>query len=114
MISSVFCFYDVKADDYGIPFFVGNKDLAIRLLTDIIKRGEGLMAQHPEDFYLYMIGTYDSSQGYMDAIPEPVRICSALEVLQVARGAAVGGDSPLKSQSAPAEVETSIVDGFEE
>lgn len=52
--------FDRSAAVYGRPFFVAARGLAIRSFIDEVNRGaEGnVMYDHPEDFSLYVIGTY--------------------------------------------------------
>ena len=99
---NVYSIYDVKSQTYGNIFCLGTDGLACRLLGQIVGFGGNPDYQrYPEDFALYCLGTFDDFSGALVS-ESPRLICtvqSALHDLQ-SRGAAVGGLSPLKSQSA--------------
>lgn len=98
---NLYSIYDVKAQNYGNIFSARTDGLAIRVFSQIISfSGNGDYARFPEDFALYRLGTFDDISGAVCADQHPTLISSAISVLQQARGAAVGGDSPLKQQRA--------------
>lgn len=77
----VVCIRDRASDLYGQPFLVVARGQAIRTFTDEINRneqGNGLY-QHPEDYDLYELGTYDDTTG-LYATATPSMICVGKDV----------------------------------
>lgn len=72
--------YDRMALVYGRPMVVSAQGLAIRSFIDEVnRRAEGnTMYDHPEDFQLFRIGSYDDNVGELIAIkPELMMAGSA-------------------------------------
>ena len=65
----VVAIYDNAAGVYARPVFVGSKGLAVRSFQDECRRpGEdNPMHKHPEDFKLFMLGTFDDVAGSFQA-----------------------------------------------
>ena len=97
---NVYSIFDVKASCYGNIFASSTDGLALRVFEQIVQFGGNPDYQrYPEDFALYCIGEFLDTTG--DLTPCRARlVTTALSVLQQSRGAAVGGESPLKQQSA--------------
>lgn len=97
---NVYSIYDVKAQTYGNIFISTTDGLALRLVRQIIEFGGNPdYARYSEDFALYCLGGYTDTDGLL--IPMQPRLISTFtSVLRESRGAAVGGESPLKQQSA--------------
>lgn len=58
-----YAIYDAKAESYGQPFFLQNDGVAIRLFAGYANDKKTMIGQHPEDFSIFWIGTYDDSNG---------------------------------------------------
>lgn len=98
-LMNVYSIYDEKACAFNVPFFCVSDGVAVRNFTDLALDPRSMVHTHPEDFSLYCIGSFVDDTALL-APSMPVRlICRTADVLQQARGAAVGGESPLKSQS---------------
>lgn len=69
MNHEIYSVRDVKADAHNRPFFVPNRAVALRALTDSILNADNDLAKHPEDYQLYYLGTYDDSTGTINAVP---------------------------------------------
>ncbi|WNK12898.1 MAG: nonstructural protein [Microvirus sp.] len=69
MIYHVCVIRDRAIDAFGVPIFVAAIGQAVRSFTDEVNRkGEGnQMNMHPEDFDLYVLGTYNGDLGTFDA-----------------------------------------------
>lgn len=54
---------DITANVYGQPNFVGNLGGAIRTFADQVNdpKRDTVLSQHPEDFELYKVGTYEDN-----------------------------------------------------
>jgi len=65
MILSVFCVRDRATDQFGTPMFLVSTGQAIRSFGDEVNRADkdNQLFRHPEDFDLYLFGTFDSSSG---------------------------------------------------
>lgn len=101
---NVYSIYDVKAETYGNLFICPNDALALRIFEQVAQfSGNPDHQRYPEDFALYCIGAFLDSSGVLSS-DTPRLVCSMISVCKQSRGAAVGGDSPLKSQSANNEV----------
>lgn len=72
MIQVVVAVKDRAADAFGRPFFVQTQGVAIRSFMDEVNRQaeDNQLYQHPDDFDLFELGTYDDSTG-MIAMTEP-------------------------------------------
>lgn len=59
--------FDNKSSAYGRPFFVQHLAQAIRSFSDEINRPQGgEIANHPDDFGLFALGSFDESNGRFD------------------------------------------------
>lgn len=56
---------DRAADAFGRPFYVPSVGVAIRSFQDEVNRAseDNQMYQHPDDFDLYELGSFDDSTG---------------------------------------------------
>ena len=81
MIINVYAIHDSKAHSYLQPFFMHNDDLAIRSFTDASMNTESQFNQHPLDYTLFHIGTYDDETSIITAVAPPnMLITSALAI----------------------------------
>ena len=71
MIINVYAIHDSKAHSYLQPFFMHNDDLAIRSFTDASMNTESQFNQHPLDYTLFHIGTYDDETSIITAVAPP-------------------------------------------
>lgn len=53
--------HDTKAEAYMNPFYMRSEGEAIRAFGDAIDKGDTPLSQHPEDYVLYKLGTFDQS-----------------------------------------------------
>lgn len=68
---------DRASDSYGAPFMVVARGQAIRSFSDEVNRSasDNPLYQHPEDFDLYELGTFDDSTGlYETGVPQMIAI----------------------------------------
>lgn len=81
MILHVVVVRDRAADVFGTPSFVPAVGSAIRGFGDEINRvdANNMFSKHPEDFDLFLLGTYDDS-------------CARFELLEAPRQIAIGKD----------------------
>lgn len=78
----VMAVHDVQAAAYGRPIFVGTVSLGARSFTDEVNRCDlnNQMFQHPDDFALYDLGTFDDSDGSFSLHASPVLVVKAVTV----------------------------------
>ena len=60
--------YDLKAEEYLVPFLVPTLGSAYRMLQDEVKRGrdDSPLSTHPGDFDLIQLGVFDTESGDID------------------------------------------------
>lgn len=53
---------------FAVPQFVVSKGIAMRSFADEVRRVDpaNQLNKHPEDFTLYVLGTYDDESGMLD------------------------------------------------
>lgn len=64
---------DGALDGYMQPWYVPSTGVAVRAFKDQINSQESPMSQHPEDYELYYIGTFNTDKGtieYEDNAPK--------------------------------------------
>lgn len=55
--------FDVKAVSWSFPAQADNNASALRMFGDLVQDGRTLVGQHPEDFSLWIVGSFDVSTG---------------------------------------------------
>lgn len=82
MITQILCVQDGKAAAFGQPGFYQSLGQAERSFIDEINRQDvsNVMFNHPEDFCLYHLGSYNDSDATFDLIQPPRLIASGLNV----------------------------------
>ena len=82
MINIICSVKDRAADAFGRPLFVASKGIALRSFTDEVNRAaeDNQMYNHPDDFDLYELGTFDDSTGIIRMLPQPVVLAMAKSV----------------------------------
>lgn len=74
---------DSAARLYGTPFFVQHAAQAVRSLRDEVnsKDSKSDVNQHPSDFELYELGSYDEDTGMVVCHASPVLIARAKDLI---------------------------------
>lgn len=60
---TMYSFYDKKSLAYGAPFLCSNDDIARRHATTVLRIGDSVVAEYPDDHQLCAIGTFDFTNG---------------------------------------------------
>lgn len=70
MIYQIVAVRDAALDGFGRPFFSPSLGAAVRSFSDEVSRNaaDNLMFQHPEDYDLYHIGSFDDSTGEVSSM----------------------------------------------
>lgn len=58
-----YAIHDKKALSFATPFFAVNDEVAMRSFEDLVRDRRSLVAQHPEDFALHFVGSFDPDTG---------------------------------------------------
>lgn len=74
MLKTAYSLYDSSAKLYTSPFFCASEQQALRGVEAAFNQENTNLAQYPQDFTLYEIGTYDESTGYIESLDIPVKI----------------------------------------
>ena len=78
---NLYAIYDSKAEHY-LPIIEAHSDAhARRLLADAIAQGLPI-AQHPEDYALWKICSYDNLTGFVTQDTRPELVCSLLSITE--------------------------------
>lgn len=82
MIFHVYTVKDNKLDQHLTPWFMINAKHALREFTDAIngKDPNTQLAQHPEDFDLHSLGTFDTETGEL-TVTKPTLLIAGKDVL---------------------------------
>lgn len=79
----IFSVYDSKAENFHTPMFVPTKGIATRSFTDVANNPESEIYRHPEDYTLFLIGEFDSSNGLVTPLTTPESLGLAVEFKEV-------------------------------
>lgn len=74
---------DSAAAAFMRPFFVPTVGLALRSFQDEVNNKESPMHQHPADYELFQVGTFDEDSGKLVALESPRSLIRASEVKNV-------------------------------
>lgn len=82
MKMQVCALYDAASGVYAKPIFTQSTGVAIRSFTDEVNRKheENAIFNHPEDFALYHLGSYEDTSGEFKCLEKPLRLVTANEV----------------------------------
>lgn len=78
----VFALNDSKLGEFGQPFFFPAPGQAVRFLQDLVRDGKNTVAQHPEDFRLYILGSYNPNTGEFTNLSSPEYIAKATDFVE--------------------------------
>lgn len=75
----IFAVYDSKAEAFGMPMFFAAKGQAIRAFDDQCNDPSSMIGQHPGDFTLFELGSYDVSTGKITPLSTPASLGTGVE-----------------------------------
>lgn len=73
-IQQVLAVRDRAIDAFGVPIFVPAVGAAVRSFSDEINRPESPYAAHPEDYDLFHLGHYETSDGSLTPFERPRQV----------------------------------------
>lgn len=80
MITRIYAIHDVKADCYMQTFNCKTDGQATRQFQDTMSQENSLIAKHPQDFTLFLLGTYDDNNGKIEP-NTPISLGNGVEFL---------------------------------
>ena len=78
----VFAIYDIKAKAYHNPFFLPKKAMALRDFKQAVNDPQTVFNKHPEDYALFYIGEYDTTNAKMEPLKAIENIGLGMELLE--------------------------------
>lgn len=85
-MKKVYAIKDVKADCFLTPFTSENDATASRALGGIVNDRQSMFGQHPEDYVVYHVGSFDQTSGQLVGEDTPRYAFSCTQLVQVAAG----------------------------
>ena len=82
MIMQIFSVYDTASGSFARPMFVASRGVALRVFSDEVNRkaDDNMLFNHPEDFQLFHLGSYDDHDGSIKPLEKALRAATASEV----------------------------------
>lgn len=80
MQSKLFTIRDTKAEFYGPPFVKKTPGEAERDFKSLVNDPKSNVHLYPEDYDLFMLGTYDDLTGKMELLPSPQHVVKAINL----------------------------------
>ena len=65
-----YAIFDKKALSFATPFFAARDAVAVRSFEDLVRDTRSLVSQHPEDFALHLVGSFEPETGCLTPHPE--------------------------------------------
>ena len=78
-LQEVYSIFDSKANTYSRPMFEYHRGRMLRMFIDLANDKQHPVGQHPEDYYLYCIGTFDENTGKLTALDKEESLGKALD-----------------------------------
>lgn len=78
MKSQIFAVLDTKVGTFAQPFFAHNSAVAQRMFLDAATDPSSMLGKHPQDFFLYRLGSFDEESGGLEALVKPENLGSAV------------------------------------
>lgn len=81
MIVNIYSVKDNQVDSFAQPFTNPTHGAALRAFADHVNEPGTAANRHPADFSLYHLGTFNDTDGHIEAV-KPTRIGTAAEYLK--------------------------------
>lgn len=78
----IFSVWDDKARAHIVPFFLPNKDMAMRSFHDAGADPLHMFGKHPEDYRLYKMGEFEDTTGKFTLLDKPENLGFPTQHLQ--------------------------------
>lgn len=86
MIRVMLSVFDSAALTYGQPFFVPAVGAGVRAVGDEVNRAaaDNPLYQHPDDFVVFELGTFDDQTGQLEVLAEPRHVARCKDLINKA------------------------------
>lgn len=74
--------FDDKVSCFNTPFFSPSEGAAVRSFGDLTNDSRSTVRQHPADYHLYFVGTFDEDTGFFTPVDKPTFVAHALSLVQ--------------------------------
>jgi hypothetical protein len=78
----LFTVYDSKAEAYNQPFYMPSTGAALRAFEDSINDPQNSISQHPGDYTLFELGTFDPSNASIQLLDTRKNLGVAIEFVR--------------------------------
>lgn len=82
MLHKVFCVFDGKALAYLPPFILPEVGMASRVFGDCVNSDDHQFGKHPEDYTLFLIGSYDDRTGMFGELDTRSVVANGVEMVR--------------------------------
>lgn len=72
--------YDKKARAFMHPFYCAHTDVGVRTFSQAANAADHQVSQHPEDFALFHLGTFDDENGLFNLMSIPTHVVEAVQL----------------------------------
>lgn len=79
-MQKLYYLFDSKSETYTAPTANPARGQAIRSFGDAVNGGQGVIADHPEDFTLFEIGEFDPYTGEIKLHDSKISVANGLDV----------------------------------
>lgn len=76
----IYTIYDSKSETYTEPTYHPARGQAIRALTDAVNGGQGVISDHPADFTLFELGSFDQRTGQITLEEARISVANGLDL----------------------------------
>ena len=79
---NLYAIKDAKAEVFADIFQLPNNAIALRKFSEACTDEKSELHKYPEDFALYLIGSYDNETGHLSAPEQPIEIDRAVNYVK--------------------------------
>lgn len=80
MILKVLAAFDKKARAFCYPFFVPHVDVGLRSFEAAVNGANTVVASHPEDYALFLLGSWNDENGLFELESIPIHVAEAIQL----------------------------------
>lgn len=73
----MFSILDGKSGIYNNPFPAVSRGVALRMFTDLVNDRKTTVSQHPEDYTICELGSFEDATGVMESHTSPIPLGNA-------------------------------------
>lgn len=81
MTKNAYAIRDSKAEIFYPPFYQHTHGAAERDMKTLVNDKSSTIAKHPEDFDLWLLGSFDDNTGVFTALPTPTHLVKAVQLI---------------------------------